>query len=234
MTTQPKRDTSKLQTGPSGKGLILPPGKLQPAEGELLASRSQPDLPTSTTPPAESSASPSSTPAGNLKTFPQMSDGPPTTPAPQSGLLVKRLHPEAPLPSKPFSTSAGWDLSYWERTESGRQSRAQVAPHAASRPLGTGLVVVPPAGHVILVLSRSGLATKGVFVANAPGLVDPDYTGELKIILYNGSYQAANFMSGDRIAQLLVVPFSSVNFVEIDTVPQVGARGPAGFGSSGL
>jgi dUTP pyrophosphatase len=71
-----------------------------------------------------------------------------------------------------------------------------------------------------------------VFVANAPGIVDPDYTGEIRIILFNGGIEPFFIKHGDRIAQLLVVPFAAPSVVEIEGLPET-PRGERGFGSTG-
>jgi dUTP pyrophosphatase len=90
----------------------------------------------------------------------------------------------------------------------------------------------PAPGHVILVCSRSGFAVRGIFVANAPGIVDPDYTGEIQVILFNGSTEPHYVKHGDRIAQVLVVPFLANDIVEVDAFDTT-ARGDKGFGSTG-
>jgi len=83
-----------------------------------------------------------------------------------------------------------------------------------------------------MVCSRSGLASRGIFVANAPGIVDPDYTGEIKVILFNGSQEPHYVRQGDRIAQVLIIPFFEPGFAEVDRFPPT-ERGERGFGSSG-
>lgn len=98
----------------------------------------------------------------------------------------------------------------------------------------TGLVVSVPPGYVIMVLPRSGLATKNaVTVANAPGLVDPGYRGELGVTLLNHGNNDYVVSKGDRIAQLLVIRYGEANIQEGDLHPPPDARGPGGFGSTG-
>lgn len=109
-----------------------------------------------------------------------------------------------------------------------------------ARMIPTGLVVArfaerPRMSTAILVCSRSGLATKGIFVANAPGVIDPDYRGEIKVILFNGSPEVHWVQHNDRIAQVLVMPVLSPDWKEApyDLREDQTTRGAAGFGSTG-
>jgi dUTP pyrophosphatase len=86
-----------------------------------------------------------------------------------------------------------------------------------------------------LVLPRSGLAHRhGISCVNAPGLVDPNYRGELRVILINHGNEVFEAHAGDRIAQLLIVPLATPELVVVDALPEGGDdRGANGFGSSG-
>lgn len=98
----------------------------------------------------------------------------------------------------------------------------------------TGLAVEPPPGHCALVLARSGLAAKrGVTLANGVGLIDPDYRGEIRVWLYHGGEEPFVIADGDRIAQLLLIPFAQCRVEPCDALSQT-ARGQGGFGSTGL
>ncbi len=99
----------------------------------------------------------------------------------------------------------------------------------------TGVAVAIPPGMAGLVLPRSGLAIKhGIACVNAPGLVDPNYRGELRVILINHGLSVFEAAAGDRIAQLLVVPCVAPELVVVDSLPDGGDdRGANGFGSSG-
>jgi dUTP pyrophosphatase len=99
----------------------------------------------------------------------------------------------------------------------------------------TGVAVAIPEGMCGLVLPRSGLAIKhGISCVNAPGLVDPNYRGELRVILINHGTEPFSAEAGDRIAQLLIVPFASPELAVVDELPHGGDdRGVGGFGSSG-
>ncbi|OHE67472.1 MAG: deoxyuridine 5'-triphosphate nucleotidohydrolase [Treponema sp. GWB1_62_6] len=97
----------------------------------------------------------------------------------------------------------------------------------------TGLALAIPQGYEAQVRPRSGLAAKhGVTVLNAPGTIDSDYRGELKILLVNLGDQPFEIRDGDRIAQLVVAPVSRARFV---VGPELGGteRGSGGFGSTG-
>jgi len=101
---------------------------------------------------------------------------------------------------------------------------------------GTGIYLDASRGVGIpLVLSRSGLAAKGIIVANAPGLIDADYRGEVRVILHNLNQQSHYVSAGDRIAQLLIVSgigSDPLMYTSPDTFSDT-KRGAGGFGSTG-
>lgn len=142
-----------------------------------------------------------------------------------------RLHPEAAEPFLAYDESAAYDLSLCWLSDTGRPNNI-ILPPRMTRMFPTGLALRPPPGHLILICSRSGMAMKSVFVANSPGVIDPTYTGEIKVLLFNGGMDAMHVRHGDRIAQALVVPFASVKLALAEKLP-VTSRGDKGFGSSG-
>ena len=98
----------------------------------------------------------------------------------------------------------------------------------------TGLVLEIPDGFEGQVRPRSGLAIRhGLTVVNAPGTIDSDYRGELKVLLVNLGTDAVSIARGDRIAQLVVAPVTCATFVETDDLT-ASDRGAGGFGSTGL
>jgi dUTP pyrophosphatase len=100
--------------------------------------------------------------------------------------------------------------------------------------VGTGIKLEIPNGFGAMVCSRSGLAAKdGIMVLNAPGLIDCDYRGEIKVILYNSSDEDFFVKKGDRIAQLLFFPIFQAIFQKSVAVSST-ARGEGGFGSTGV
>lgn len=100
--------------------------------------------------------------------------------------------------------------------------------------VGTGLSMAIPEGHAGFVLPRSGLATRsGITVANAPGLIDSGYRGELRVGLINHSDETFVVNQGDRIAQLVIMAVESVEYVEVEELGET-ARGSGGFGSTGI
>ena len=138
----------------------------------------------------------------------------------------KRLDPAVQLPRRARDGDAGLDLAANEDVKVGPGERAMV---------GTGLAVAIPPGHAGLVLPRSGLASRqGLTLANSPGLIDAGYRGEITIALVNlDPGQAVEVRRGDRIAQLVVVPFAQADAVEVAELPE-SARGQGGFGSTGV
>ena len=98
--------------------------------------------------------------------------------------------------------------------------------------VGTGIAIELPAGHVGLVSPRSGLALKnGVTVANAPGVVDHDYRGEVGVILINHGDRDLIIRRGDRIAQLVIMPVARVDLEQVGSLSET-PRGAGGFGST--
>jgi dUTP pyrophosphatase len=138
----------------------------------------------------------------------------------------RKLDPDVALPRRVRDGDAGLDLQANETLKVGPGERAMVP---------TGLAVAVPAGHAGLVLPRSGLASRqGLTLANSPGLIDEGYRGEILLAVVNlDPDQPVEIRKGDRIAQLLVVPFAEVEPAEVAELPPSG-RGAAGFGSSGV
>jgi dUTP pyrophosphatase len=136
-----------------------------------------------------------------------------------------RLSDEATLPTRGHDSDAGLDLYAAEGARISPGGRVSV---------GTGLAVAIPEGLAGLVLPRSGLALKhGVTLANAPGLIDPGYRGEVRVLLMNTD-QTSEFKvaAGDRIAQLMLVPVALATPLESDSLDST-VRGAGGFGSTG-
>ena len=97
----------------------------------------------------------------------------------------------------------------------------------------TGMAIALPRGYEAQVRPRSGLAAKhGITVLNSPGTIDPDYRGEIKVILINHGDQPFDIRRGERIAQLVVAPFTSIEFELRESLDET-ARGAGGFGSTG-
>lgn len=137
---------------------------------------------------------------------------------------VTLLHPDAVPPARSRPGDAGYDLRAVQALTLEPGERALVP---------TGVAIALPPGHAGLVTPRSGLAVQhGISVVNGPGLVDPNYRGELKVVLINHGDAAVTIEPGDRIAQLLVVPFAAPEITVVDTLDET-ERGTAGFGSSG-
>lgn len=146
-------------------------------------------------------------------------------------LKVHRLHPEAILPKSWSDQACGLDLHALLLTDEGRPNNAIVS-RQSSREIPTGITIECPRGYYAMVVSRSGLARSGIFVTNSPGIIDPDYRGEIRVLLYNGGHQAHYVKHGDRIGQLIVAPFVPAIAREVEALTPT-ARGSAGFGSTG-
>ena len=109
----------------------------------------------------------------------------------------------------------------------------EIPPHATVK-IGTGFAFQPPEGYCGLIFARSGLATKqGLAPANKVGVCDEDYTGEYIVALHNDTDSEQYVYHGDRIAQLMFVPYERASLVVVDTLDET-ARGSGGFGSTGV
>lgn len=139
---------------------------------------------------------------------------------------IVRLDPGLPLPAYQRVGDAGLDLHAGQDASIAPGGRAVV---------GTGIAVAIPPGFAGLVTPRSGLAARlGLSVVNAPGVVDSGYRGEIKVILINHDpVDVIEVRRGDRIAQMLVVPVSTVELVEVSSLPD-SERGAGGHGSTGV
>lgn len=133
-----------------------------------------------------------------------------------------------PQPTRATAGSAAYDLRYTPKDGDSivvRPNDTEVLP--------TGLSIELPDGYAALVCSRSGLAAKhGIHVLNSPGVIDSDYRGEIGVILHNAGGNDVIFRAGDRIAQLMIVPVLSVDWVSVDALGETD-RGSGGFGSTG-
>jgi dUTP pyrophosphatase len=134
-------------------------------------------------------------------------------------------NPDLPLPSRATPQSAGFDLRSAE-------SDLELQP-GEIRAVSTGLIMELPPGVECQVRPRSGLAARfGITLPNSPGTIDPDYRGELKVLLQNGGSAAVSIRRGERIAQLVFARFEAPDVLEVDSLSGT-ARGEGGFGSTG-
>ena len=153
---------------------------------------------------------------------------------------IKRLSNTAFMPTYGSAKAALMDLYanivYCDAmTVNGLEQRpayAEIPPHATVK-IGTGFAFQPPEGYCGLIFARSGLATKqGLAPANKVGVCDEDYTGEYIVALHNDTDSEQYVHHGDRIAQLMFVPYERANLIMVDTLDET-ERGSGGFGSSG-
>lgn len=136
---------------------------------------------------------------------------------------VKLLHPDARIPTRAHDQDAGFDLYAIEP--------ATVGPGCIVK-VRTGIAIGVPPGQVGDIRPRSGLASRGVTVANSPGTIDPGYSGEVIVMLHNRGRDLLNVHKGDRIAQLV---FTYTNTQPLQVVDELDTteRGSDGFGSTG-
>lgn len=148
----------------------------------------------------------------------------------QSILSIKKLHPDAKIPTRQHSTDAGLDLYSVESGTILPRGQKIISTGIAIKmelcnPISNGLVLCM---HII---SRSGLSAKHSIEKGA-GLIDQDYRGEIKIILYNHSDLEYKYKVGDRIAQAVIMPVLIPKIIEVDELEDT-CRGFGGFGSTG-
>ena len=142
-------------------------------------------------------------------------------------MKYKRLTDNAKVPTKADEGSAGYDL-YGNNTYS-----IGIQPHKTVK-IGTGICMETPRGTMAAIFARSGIATKrGLRPANCVGVVDPSYRGEIIVAPHNDTDELQWVEPGERIAQLIFIPFGNIlNWEEVDELSET-ERGDGGFGSSG-
>lgn len=144
-------------------------------------------------------------------------------------IKLKRLDENAILPTYGSDKAACFDLYAIESTF--------IRPHSCKK-IRTGWAMQPVnyrknAGFVGLIFARSGIATKQhLRPANCVGVVDEDYTGEIMVALHNDGEFTEYINAGDRIAQMMYMPYEQPHLVEVDELKET-ARGDGGFGSTG-
>ncbi|MGI6046115.1 MAG: dUTP diphosphatase [Eggerthellaceae bacterium] len=139
---------------------------------------------------------------------------------------ILQSNDEIPIPRYAYAGDAGVDL---------RSTESFVLKPMERKLVSTGISLEIPDGYAGLVMPRSGLAIKhGISIVNAPGLIDSNYRGEIKVPLINLD-QNENFevAVGDRIAQLVIIKVPEVDFIKVNELSETN-RGARGFGSSGV
>lgn len=140
---------------------------------------------------------------------------------------IKRLHPDAVIPTKAHDTDAGFDLTAtsWHYDEFGNLH------------LGFGLAFEIPRGHAGFIFPRSSQAKHDLIMANCVGVIDSAYRGEVtakfkRAVSVLGTEGLRDYTKGDRVAQLIILPYPEVEFAEVDQL-SYGERGDNSYGSSG-
>ena len=134
---------------------------------------------------------------------------------------------------------SGFDLPQYETLQAaGLDLKANIDEPITLKPLErcfvpTGLYIELPDGYEAQVRPRSGLAAKmGISVLNSPGTIDPDYRGEIKVILVNLSNEEVTLARGERVAQLVIAKFERIEWESVEVLSE-SDRGAGGFGSTG-
>ena len=141
-------------------------------------------------------------------------------------IQIKKLKENAIIPTRGSDRAAGYDLYACLENEITIGAGETVK-------IGTGLSIAVPEGYFGAIFARSGLAAKeGLRPANCVGVADSDYRGEYIVALHNDSAISRGVTPGERIAQLGVMPYLSVEFEEVDSLDET-ERGAGGFGSTG-
>ena len=139
-------------------------------------------------------------------------------------MKIKLLSDKAKVPTRGSEEAAGWDL--YAATDA-------ISPPHSTVKVSTDIAIEIPVGYFGAVFARSGLATKqGLRPANCVGVIDSDYRGSVIVALHNDSDQIREIFSGDRIAQLVFIPYSSWDWEVVDELSDTD-RGDGGFGHSG-
>lgn len=141
---------------------------------------------------------------------------------------IKKLSETATIPTRGSRYAAGYDLY----ADLGQQQGIVIQPHSTHK-IGTGLALEIPSGYFGAIFARSGIAAKrGLRPANCVGVVDADYRGEIIVALHNDTDEDQEVANGERIAQLVILPYLPFEFTEVDELKDT-ERGSGGFGSTG-
>ena len=159
---------------------------------------------------------------------------------------IKRLSDTAIMPTYGSTKAAGMDLyadlestnaflSYDQEYINGEKQRPKtcsILPHCKAM-VSTGVAMAIPDGYVGLIFARSGIACKkDLRPSNCVGVIDSDYRGNIMVCLHNDSDTVQTFDNHDRIAQMIIMPYPSINLIEVDELEST-ERGSGGFGSTG-
>ena len=143
-------------------------------------------------------------------------------------IRIKKINAKAIIPTRGSVEAAGYDL--YAVTETGSQQ----IPADKTQKINTGVCMEIPKGCFGAIFARSGLATKrGLRPANCVGVVDSDYRGEIIVALHNDTDECETIYDGDRVAQLVILPYLAVEFEEVNELNST-ERGQGGFGSTDL
>jgi len=140
-------------------------------------------------------------------------------------LKVKRLNEKAKLPTRAYPDDAGFDL------EAINMSIVNEKDHGYIE-YDTGISVTPEKGYYCKIVPRSSISKTGLFLANSPATIDPNYTGSIKL-RFKWVPGSKKYEVGERIAQLIVLPLPEVEIEEVTELEET-VRAEKGFGSSGL
>lgn len=141
----------------------------------------------------------------------------------QTKVKIKKLNTNAKVPTRGSEEAAGYDLY--------SNSDVEIRPEGTIK-VNTGIAMEIPKGYFGAIYARSGLATKeGLRPANCVGVIDSDYRGEIIVALHNDSNIVRVVEKGERIAQIVIMPYLSVEFEEVGNLDET-KRGNGGFGST--
>lgn len=147
-------------------------------------------------------------------------------------VYIKKLYEDSIAPTRAHETDAGWDL----------YAHSKALDEDGNVVYGTGVAFEIPKGYVGLIFPRSSNAKKDLILSNSVGVIDSGYRGEVSFKFKNTAlefecepyvtYKPKRYDVGDRIGQIIIMPYPEIEFVEVDELP-VGERGNNGYGSSG-
>ena len=134
---------------------------------------------------------------------------------------IKKLHPDAKIPSRGSEYAAGFDMYALDNHE--------LLPGEVAM-IRTGIALEIPEGKVLLLWDRSGMGSKGIH--RFAGVIDSDYRGEIKVVLCNHRNELFTISKGDRIIQGIIQDYTKADFIEVEELKE-SRRGAGAFGSSG-